>query len=324
MSGRSDMTPWPGALRVPYRAFRNYVRDDGPQWAAALAFYGILSFIPLVVVASAGLSLFVTPEWAAEQASGTVESLLPFGAPDFQQAIEGAVEMRARASVASLLLLLWTGSRVFAVLTHAINIAFAVQSTYSLTKRRAVQLSMAVTLGALFVLALLSRTLLRLALAPLDETTVFEQLALWVLPSTLLFISFYITYRYVPRCTVSNGSALAGAVVAFLLFAGARPVFLAVLSRMGDYNAVYGSLAILILLLIWVCFVAQVVLLGAQVTSYVQGVFVEGHTPEEMQERHIRSDPFHKPPSETLETLANGVKHGVDGVRNDIEERIRD
>lgn len=319
---RSDMRLWPGVLRTPYRALRNYSRDDGPQWAAAIAFYAILSVAPLVVVAAAALALFFSPVWAAQQASDLVESLLPFGAPDVEQAIQNAVEMRAGASIVSLLLLLWTGSRVFAVLIYAINIAFAVKAIYSPLKRIAVQLIMAVTLGTLFVLALLSRNLLGLMWqdAGGGDTPLFQRLTYIVLPALLLFLSFFLTYRFLPRRTVNNGPALAGAVVAFALFTGARPVFLFVLTRFGDYNVIYGSLAILILLLMWVWFVAQSVLLGAQVASYAQGVFVDGQTPEAVQERHIASDPFYKPQSETLDTLADGVKEEIDRIADKVKD----
>ncbi len=295
---------WHEALLTPWRVYRNFTHDNGFQWAAAIAYYTLLSVFPLVLLAVALAAYVVDVRWAVEQASQFLENVMPARTFQIRELVDGAVQLRAGATVASLLFLLFTGSQVFGVVTQALNVTYDVSNHYGFFRRLAMRLGQALVIGSLFVVGLASRFILDLLWDQLKvlpaEAEVLRQLVRWVLPVLLLFLAFFLTYRYVPRRDVSHRAAMVGAAAAVLLFVAARPIFLGYLQNFANYNVLYGSLAALIILVLWAWLVAIVLLLGGHVTAHVQKVLIEGQNAADVEERHeLRSpvsgpDPAHR------------------------------
>jgi membrane protein len=259
---------------ILYQSIKDLIRDDGPQWAAAIAYYSLLSIFPLLLAAASIASFFVNPTWAIDQASRLLGSYLPKGGAQIADIIKSAFDARGSVSIISLMLLLWSGSRVFGVLTKAINIAFDAEKHYSFLKRIAVELIMAVTIGMLFLVALISRSLIlflgqQLAWFPSGQN-LFFRIGLLVVPGLLLLVVFFLIYRYTPRYEVNKWAAFYGALFATVLFLAARVLFLGYLSTFTSFNLIYGSLAIVVVLMIWTWLVALIVLLGGELTAQIQ------------------------------------------------------
>jgi membrane protein len=193
--------------------------------------------------------------------------------------VQGAFDARRGVSVISILLLLWSGTRVFGVLTKAMNTAFDESDHYGFFKMRLVELIMVLSLGLLFIIAMVSRMAIRIVLNRFeilpDEQTVLYILLQVVVPVLLLFVVFFLVYRFVPNRTVDARAALAGAIFTTLVIVIARPLFLGYLDRFAEYNLIYGSLAILVILIIWTWIMSMIILMGGQLTSAVQMQLVE-------------------------------------------------
>jgi membrane protein len=65
-----------------------------------------------------------------------------------------------------------------------------------------------------------------------------------------------------PTYDVSNQAAFWGALLTTVLFLAAWPLFLGFLSTFTNFNLIYGSLAIVVILMIWAWLVALIFLLG--------------------------------------------------------------
>lgn len=295
---------WHEVLLTPWRVYRNFTHDNGFQWAAAIAYYTLLSVFPLVLLAVALAAYVVDVNWAVEQASQFLENVVPANTFQIRELLDGAVQLRASATLASLLFLLFTGSQVFALVTQALNVAYDVGNHYSFLRRMLMRLGQAIVIGSLFVVGLASRLVLDLFWEQLQflpaEAELLRQVVRWVLPVLLLFLAFFLTYRYVPRRAVSHRAAIAGAAAAVILFVAARPIFLGYLQNFANYNVLYGSLTALIILVLWAWLVAIILLLGGHVAAHVQKVLIEGQDADEVEERHeLRSpvsgpDPAHR------------------------------
>jgi membrane protein len=303
--GNSLAPLWREILLTPWRVYRNFSHDNGFSWAAAIAYYILLSVFPLVLLAVSLAAYIVDPKWAIEQASQLLQNFIPAQNLQIKDVVDGAVQLRARATAISLLFLLFTNSQVFGIVTQALNVTYDVGSDYGLVKRTLMRLGQAIVFGTLFIAGLGARFLLdllgnKLQIFPL-EVAVVGALIRVVLPVVLLYLAFFLTYRYVPRRDVSHRAALAGAAAALLMFVAARPVFLRYLQHFGDYNMLYGSLAVLIILVLWAWLVAIILLLGGHVTAHVQKVLIERQDANAIERRHELRSPNSGPdPAQTM------------------------
>lgn len=284
-----------------FQAVKDFMHDSGPQWAAAIAYYSLLSAFPLLLAIASIAAFFVDPQWAIEQATSFLDEFLPQGAGQVESVVQGAIEARGSVSVLSILSLLWTGSRVFGVVTKGLNIAFNVEETYGFFKRILVELAMLLTVGLLFILALSSRAIVGLltgVIQVLPAEGFIYQLVTELVPAVLLLLAFFLTYKFIPRRNVDWRAALLGAGLATSLFIVARPLFTFYLRRFANYNLIYGSLAIVIILVLWAWIVSAILLLGGEIVSHVQRMILEGQTPEEVERQHLRRAPTHRVPAE--------------------------
>lgn len=279
---------------VSIQSLKDFMRDSGPQWAAAIAFYSLLSLFPLLLAAAGIAAYFVDPEWAIQQGTRLMGNFLPGGVEQIRQIVQDTIQARGGVSFFSFLLLIWSGSRVFGVITKALNIAYNADEPYGFLKRTLIELLMTLTIGVLFVLALGSRLLLELIVEELlflsGNRLIFRAIQ-WMLPGVLLFVTFYLTYRFVPRKKPAASAAFTGALLAALLFLGGRILFIGYIQKFANYNLVYGPLGIVITLILWAWIAAVILLLGGELVSHIQEMLIEQKSEQEVEASHERRDP---------------------------------
>jgi len=115
------MHPALRTLRTIGSAAKNLYFGHGAEWAAALAYYSLLSVFPGALLGVTVASLFVDQGWAMQQIVGGVGHLLPTVSSVVAHDVSEAIAERGQVSVLALLFLAWTGSRVFSTLTHALD-----------------------------------------------------------------------------------------------------------------------------------------------------------------------------------------------------------
>lgn len=290
---------WLRRLGQSFRlAARDFLVDNGPHWAAAVAFYGVLSVFPLLLAAVSIASQFVDDRWAVQQLTGWLGEFLPAAEEELAEIVREAQEAGAAAGVVSMLLLLWSGSYVFGAITTALNIAYDVDEVYGFWKRMLVRLLMLLTVGVVLLLAITAPLIMDLFGSILDVVPAERGTLLGgvrtIAPALLLLSAFFLVYRFVPRARPKWSAALTGAVVATVLFLLARPLFLAYLSTFAEFNIIYGFLAAAIILLFWAWIVAVILLLGGEVSAHFQALVIEGKSFEEVMEKHLQRSPDHK------------------------------
>ena len=277
------------------QAGKDFAQDAVPQWAAAIAYYTLLSIFPLLLAAASIASYFVEPMWAISQLTEAVGDFVPQGEGQIEDIVQEAMAARGAVGVISIATLLWSGSRVFSTVTVALNIIYDVDESYGFIKRTAIDLLMLVTIGMLFVLGLASRYFLNLffgsgGLLP-DNGNNLYNLGLQIIPMGLLLVAFFLTYLYVPRRRVDWKAAAVGAVVATILFVIIRPIFFRYVQEFGEFSIIYGSIAVIIILVIWAWIGGMILLAGGELVSHIQQMFIEGQSREEVSRRHKRRTP---------------------------------
>ncbi len=279
---------------VLQQSLKDLLQDSGPEWAAAIAYYSLLSIFPLLLATVTISSFFVSVDTAVANTTIVFGRFVPQGSEQIEQIVRETYATRGGLSVFSFVVLLWSGSRVFGVITKAINIAYDVDETYGFLKRALIELVMLVSIGVIFLAALalpLILDILNILSFSRRSVAVLVSVLHVIGPTLLLFGAFLLTYRFVPRGRRHWGSAAIGAAVAALLVTAARPVFFSYVQQIGQYNLIYGSLAILVILVLWAWVVALLMLFGGEVASHVQTMIIEGRSAEDVDRRHRARSP---------------------------------
>ena len=274
MLGR--MTPR-AAWAVVKQAGRDYVEDKAPRLAAALAYYALFALAPLLLICIAVAGLAVGPERAQEAVAGQAEGLLGAEGGAF---IAGMVERAADgkagwlgALVGTIALVFGAGG-VFVQLQDALNTVWEVKprpgmplmrrirhrlSAYAIVMAVAFLLLVSLALSA--VLAALSRWKDRLPGSDAVWFVVDLAVSLGVL--TLLFA---LMFWRVPDAKVAWRDVWVGAAATALLFVLGKFALGAYLGRPQAMSA-FGPASALVVVVAWVYYCAQIVLLGAEFTQ---------------------------------------------------------
>jgi membrane protein len=284
---------WWLAARGLKLAGRDFMIDNGFHWAAAIAFYALLSLFPLVLGIVSVAGYFIDPEWATARIAERLGDAVPAGEEEIGEIVTAALEAGGGAGVVSVVLLLWSGSYVFAAMTTALNMAYDVDEYYSFWNLLLYRLAMLFTVGLVMAAAMFAGPLLNFLLGPVPGDAGFlRQVVTVAAPPLMAVLAFFLVYRLVPRRRCSWVPALTGAVLATIAFLVARELFVAYLGYFGEeYGVIYGGLAIGVILVFWVWIVAIILLLGGEIVSHLQALLVDGLTVEEVWEHHLGRSP---------------------------------
>ena len=258
------------------RSIRNGYDDNILQWAASIAFFAFLSFTPLMFVSISIASFFFDAAWVADQIHGLLDQFLP-NESDQQvgEFIDNAVAARGRIGLLSFIAFLYTGTRVFAVLTRALHIVYEVEPDQHFVRELIVQIVMLFTVGIAIATVLTSDLFFDLVSSvfwflPHNEGSPARKLISALLQLAVLIIGLSLIYRYIPRNASTWRPALTGAVTATILLALIRPGFTFYLRRFSEQNIIYGSLSSIIILLIWIWIGAIIVLFCGELAANLQ------------------------------------------------------
>lgn len=314
--------------RMVVTATKDLVHDSGPQWAAAIAYYSLLSAFPLLLVITSIAAFFVDPRWAVDQATRLLGNFLPQGENRIEQIIQSAIDARRNVGILSFATLLWTGTRVFSSITKALNIAYDTNESYGFFRRLLVEVVMLLTLGLFFIIAIASPFVLgvlwnMLQFLPGGEGIIF-QIIRRAVPAILLAITFFLIYRFVPRRRPDWRAALIGAIVATGIFLLAQPLFVYYLQQFANYNLIYGSVAIIVILIFWAWIVALIMLYGGEITSHTQAILIEGMPEEQVEQHHKARRPTHRPEEHVVSEQRQASPAGAGRERSYGERRPAD
>ena len=282
---------------------RSIFIDNVPQWAAAISYYTLLSAFPLLLVGATIASFFIDPDQATQKLTNLLGDFVPEGENQISDAVQSAINARGQIGLLSFAGLLWTGTRVFGTMVKALNIAYDVDDPYNFFQRLLVEVIMLFTVGLLFLGALTSGFFLGLAwdaiqFLPAGDNSQIMSLLRSFVGALIVLIGFFLVYRFMPRVDQNWRSAIFGALVAAALFLIARPLFVYYMSEFSNHDVIYGPLAILVILMIWVWLTSIITLFGGEVASHFQAMLIEGRDRKEVEERHRQRSPGKKQSSE--------------------------
>lgn len=237
--------------------------------AAALAFYGLFSLFPLLLLTAAGAA-FVVP---ADEARRTAERLAAAYAPWVREQILFSVDQvfasRRGLGLTGLLGLSWSASHVFAGLARALDRVWPAEGRQAFWRARLLGVLAAAASAAALAMSLVAATALALVAGrnlPGDGlgdrpgwTGLAEAAAL-----LLGFTAITALYRLLPAAPPDVGDARRGALVALVLMYAARFGLSWLVGGLARASLVYGALTAALATLAWLYATFAALLLGAE------------------------------------------------------------
>lgn len=263
---------WGFALK---RAVKEFGADGCTDLAASLTYFSVLSIFPALLAMVSILGLVGEPE---ETKKTVLDVLDQLGQGDAVDIIGGPLDQMVNSPAAGLGLViglggaLWSASGYVGAFGRALNTIYGVEEGRGFFKLRPVQLAVTAVL-----LVLASMTVLAIAVSGglaraiggtigLGEPAVMTwNIAKW--PVILLVIIFMIGLLYwsTPNVKRPWRWLSAGAAVALIVAILASVAFGFYVSNFGSYNKTYGSLAGVIVFLLWIWIINNVLLFGGEV-----------------------------------------------------------
>lgn len=265
----------PGRFTMLRRAWKTSSRMQLPLIAAGVAFYAFLAIIPTLIAAVLVYGLVSDPEEVTQQVE-EYASALPTSAQELlteqMSNLAGANQQALGIGlIIALVVALWSASTGTANLIKAINLAYDGADDRGFVKTRA--LALLFTLGAIifFIVVVALVTALPAVLGAFDLPQWARWLieaARWLVLILLVITALAVLYRWAPeREGVRFRWITFGAILATLLWAAASIGFAIYVDNFGSYAETYGSLAGVVVLLLWLWLGAFAALFGAAVNA---------------------------------------------------------
>lgn len=265
-------------VRLLRETFKEWQEDNASRIAAALAYYAVFSISPLLVIAIAIAGTFFGQDAAQAQIAQKITDLVgEDGVQPVLMALNNMNQPKIKgvASLISIGVLLIGASGFFAQLQDALNTVWKVkpqpgQGISIFIRKRISSFLMVLAMGFLLILSLvLSAVVGALSKYKVDSlpgsAILWENLDLIISLGLMTFI-FGLMFKYVPDAKIVWKDVFVGAVITAVLFLFGKFLLGVYLSK-GSLGSAYGAAGSLIVLLAWIYYSAQIILLGAEFTQ---------------------------------------------------------
>jgi membrane protein len=248
--------------------------------AAGVAFFAFLAFVPLIASTVLIYGLVGDPQTVAK----SVDLLQGIAPPEvltiLQEQLLAIVTSSKTAQGFGLLIAiffaLYGAMRAATAMIAALNIIYEEHETRNLIRTTLV--AAAITLGmvavamvgtiAISVFAYVTN-FLSYWLGSIG--TLLVQIATWLCAGALISFTFAIFFRFAPDRRAAKWRWLSvGSILATLLWVAITFGFAFYVANLTNYNATYGSLATVVIFLMWLFLSAYAVLIGAEINSEME------------------------------------------------------
>jgi membrane protein len=273
---RLRLRDWWSVLKRTVAEFRE---DELTDIAAGLTYYAVLSIFPALIALVSILGLI--GDSATQPLIDNVEALTPGAA---QEILLGAIEQISSSQAAGLALVLglagalWSASGYVGAFARASNRIYEVEEGRPFWKLRPIQIALTIVMILLLAVCAIAVVIT----GPLAEeigdvvgagetaVTIWD-IAKW--PTIVLFVITMISVLYWTAPNIRQPAfrwITPGGVVAVLLWIAASALFALYVANFSSYNATYGSIAAVIVFLVWLWITNLAILFGAELNAELE------------------------------------------------------
>ena len=276
MGMRASLRDWPGLF---VRAGKRFLKDNGTMLASALAYSTFLAIPAVLLVVVGAFTLIAGPETISSLMAHfsrvmptEATSLLGGSLHRLDQHPATGITM----TIVGLLLALWATTGAMTTYMTALNLAYEQRDGRSFVRKRFIAVGLVAVIGFAFLLV----AVLLIFGPPLEQYVASHVgaasgavgwiwwIAEWPILLAGLLAAFATLLSFGPDVERARWRFITpGALVAVVIWLAASGGFAFYTSNFGSYNKTWGSLAGVIIMLVWLWLAAAALLLGAEVNA---------------------------------------------------------
>jgi membrane protein len=266
---------------VSKKTLREFMDDQCTDLAAALTYYAVLSLFPALLAMVSLLGLIGQAERTTDALLGIVDDLAPGTAVDtLQPVVESLTQSNSAgfALVIGIALALWSASGYVGAFGRAMNRIYEIPEGRPFYKLRPLQI--VITLIAVILICLVALALV--VSGPVAESignaiglgsaaVTAWQFLKWPVLVAVVVLIIAILYYATPNVKQPKFRWVTpGSIIAVVTWALASVAFAFYVANFGNYNKTYGTLAGVIVFLLWLWITNLAILFGAEVNAEIE------------------------------------------------------
>jgi membrane protein len=286
--------PAAGWRQIVLRAVKEFKHDDVTDRAAALTYYGVLAIFPAVLVLISIIGL--AGDSTTQKILDNLGNVAPGGVNSFLRTVIEQVQGKSGAAslgaIIGLVVALWSASGYVAAFMRASNAIYDVDEGRPIWKTAPVRLG--VTL--LLVIMLVASAVMVVVTGPVasqigsaigigNTAVTVWNIAKWPVLLVLVSLMFSLLYWACPNVKQPGFKWITpGGVLAVIIWLIASGLFAVYVAFSGSYNKTYGTVATVIIFLVWLWITNIAILLGAEFNAESQRQrAMEAGLPEDLE-----------------------------------------
>ena len=260
---------------VAKEAASNWSDHKDARQGAALAYYSVFSLGPIIVIAIAIAGLFFSHEAVTSQVTSSVKEMIGYNGA---KAIEAMLAGANRPTEGALATLLGIGALLFAAigvvvqLKDALNVVWEVEQSkesgiWHFARSYVLSFALVLAVGFLLLVSLVVTAALAAVgkfVAPYMPEGILHVVSMLV-SFAVVTVLFAMMFKWLPDVSVAWRDVWLGALLTALFFEVGKAAIGFYIGKQG-LESTYGAAASIVVVLIWVYYTSQIILMGAEVT----------------------------------------------------------
>jgi membrane protein len=264
---------------IVIQATRGWIEHEASTMGAALAFYTVFSFAPILIIAIGVLGLVIGGNTVRADLLPQLQNLLGNSGASALETLLSSLNFMGKSTAATAIgvgTLLVGASTVFVELQTSLDRIWGVpkrkraRGVWRLVRSRILSLGLVFAVGFLLMVSLMVSTILAAVgiwlasyMGEWHALLLAIDVCLSVIIATALFA---LLYRYLPQQRLDWSDVWVGAAVTAILFNVGKFAIGYFLGK-SAFSSVYGAAGALLVLLLWTYYSAQIFLFGAEITK---------------------------------------------------------
>jgi membrane protein len=248
-------------------AVSRFFAHDGMFLAAGLAFFFLLSMIPLLLLGVATLGFVLSTEQAANEVVGQLTRNFPVYKHEITRTLLRIVQTRNLSGLLGTVVLVLFATPLFGASRLVLHRLLGITGRDNFFRNLARDAGMVLVLGVLLFGLSAATWILYwtqfMLFGPAHVRSLATNAVTLVGSLVISGVTFFLAYRYVPRRRMRLGAAVAGAVLGTVLWEIAKQLFRLYIREVGVYDQIYGALGVLVAFVMFVYYSAIVFVLAA-------------------------------------------------------------
>jgi membrane protein len=265
--------------RVLYRAGLNFRNDGCANYCAAISFYALLSFFPILLLVVSILGyVFGREGIGIQDIQERLRLMFPNVLPSISQTISQVHGGRVTVTLVSIVVLFYVSMRVFMSFEFSINDIFKTVQVRSIlmAKLKAVVMTgvFCTMMGAMFITNNLLAIIRVLEYETLQKFVAFFSRSFmtnYVVPFLVEVAIFHIIFHRIPHVRIARKQSLCAALCTALAFEALKHLFGLYIANLKSVDVLYGPFTALVFFLLYIYFSTAIIFYGAEVLAIISG-----------------------------------------------------